>query len=710
MRHDGLRMLVVLAAFLSFPGTLFGQVQTFDGTLTIVWGDPDPAAGVGGETRYSIVLADGRTARLQLAGQESLAESFFLRSVRVSGQLLPAAAAASDPLDAGTIVVTSIASGLGGAAQRALSGPRRAIYLLAKFADDTDVPHPPAFYLELNNNDVPPPGSLVSATVSGFFKKTSWNQLWWIGDVGGAGGVGAPGGWLTLPHPRSQYILCSGFGCANLGALENDAMAAGRAQGIDFALYDQVNFVFSNDLDGHAYGGGRFSPVEGKFLGMTWMSPEGQNTSGYAHEMGHSLGLQHSGWVYYPYDSPWDAMSGGPIASSQPCGSYLSALRGRNPTTLFCPEPGSAYIAQAVEDLGWLPPANVDITDTLSTRTVTLEALSLPLGSATKMIKICLPGYPCSGPWGSTARYLTVEARVRGLGSTSQFDNGLPGDGVIVHEIYRNRLRPPGPCRSTIDALATPIDSTPGDYDAATCTSGGRPYPNYGLFNAQVVPGQSLTVPTAGVRIDVVSRTGASYTVSVVPLPIPTIVSQPANTLISAGQSATFTVVATSDSPVTYQWYIGEKDDTTRPIAGATSSSYMTPPRTTTARYWVRVMNGYGSTDSTSARATVGFSDNTLVPGVTPVRAVHVTELRSRIDGQRLRFLLAPYAWNDPSVIAGVSTIQWEHLRQMRNALIETSGAAGVLQPIFTDPTFEPIVKAVHFDELRNAVHNLEEK
>jgi hypothetical protein len=234
-------------------------------------------------------------------------------------------------------------------------------------------------------------------------------------------------------------------------------------------------------------------------------------------------------------------------------------------------------------------------------------------------------------------KHLTVEARVRGLGSASQFDNGLPGDGVVVHEFRRRRGPPSGPCFGGADfGFAVPIDRTPGDYDFATCTPGGRTFPD--------------------------------------------------------------------------QWYLGAKGVTAAPLAGATSSSYTTAPRTTTARYWVRVMNGYGITDSTSARATVAFSDNTLVAGVTPVRAIHLTELRARADALRSRFLLAPYAWYDPTISARITRIQWEHVRQLRIALRQAFEAAAVAEPVYTDPAFVAIVKAVHFEELRNAIHSLEER
>jgi M6 family metalloprotease-like protein len=692
---------------LAFPAALVAQVQTFDGTLLVVWGDPNPAIGTGGETRYMLVLPDGRTARLQLAGQEQLAESFFSMPVTVTGELLPGPAAA-DPLDAGTIAVTSIAAGVGAAVQPAIAGTRRVIYLLARFPDDVDVPHPPAFFDELNNPDTPPPGSLTPATMNGFFKKTSYNQFSWIGDVGGVGGLGAPGGWLTLPQPRSFYVPCvSGGTCANLSALATDAMAAGRAQGINFSVYDNINFVFSNDLDCCAWGGGIFGQVEMKSFGATWEPPWGQNASTYAHEMGHSIGLPHSGWVYYAYDSPWDIMSSVRGASSNVCGSYLSANNGRKPTSLFCSEPGNAYIAAHLEFLAWLPPSNMVVTDTFSSLTTTVEALTLPLGATVKMIKICLPGYACSG---SLARYLTVEARVRGLGTTSQFDNGLFAEGVIVHEFRRDRPRISGPCYfNNQSGWALPIDATPGDYDSATCTPGGV-FP-YALFNAQLGPGQNVALIAYGIRISVESRTGATYVVSVLPLAVPVITTQPASVVISSGQTATLTVAATSDTPLAYQWYIGERGVTTRPIAGATANAYTTPPQTSSTRYWVRVSNSNGSADSTMARVIVAFTDDEIVAGVTAVRSIHLTELRARVDALRVRFGLAPYAWNDAIIAPGLSLIRALHISDLREALRQAYIAAGIPAPFYTDPllTAGGVVRAVHIRQLRTAVQTLEE-
>src|SRR2546429_7326534 len=56
----------------------------------------------------------------------------------------------------------------------------------------------------------------------------------------------------------------------------------------------------------------------------------------------------------------------------------------------------------------------------------------------------------------------------------------------------------------------------------------------------------------------------------------PTISTQPANQTVTAGQTATFTVVAAGTAPLGYQW---QKNGVN--IAGATSASYTTPVTTT---------------------------------------------------------------------------------------------------------------------------------
>ena len=86
----------------------------------------------------------------------------------------------------------------------------------------------------------------------------------------------------------------------------------------------------------------------------------------------------------------------------------------------------------------------------------------------------------------------------------------------------------------------------------------------------------------------------------------PTITTQPVSLTVTAGQTATFTVVASGTAPLGYQW---RKNGTN--IAGATSASYTTPATTTSdsgSTFDVVVSNSAGSATSASAKLTVNGS------------------------------------------------------------------------------------------------------
>ena len=86
----------------------------------------------------------------------------------------------------------------------------------------------------------------------------------------------------------------------------------------------------------------------------------------------------------------------------------------------------------------------------------------------------------------------------------------------------------------------------------------------------------------------------------------PSITAQPASQTVTAGQSATFSITATSTALLSYQW---RKNGTA--ISGATSASYTSPATTTTdngAQFTVVVSNTYGSVTSATATLTVNAS------------------------------------------------------------------------------------------------------
>jgi DNA-binding beta-propeller fold protein YncE len=101
------------------------------------------------------------------------------------------------------------------------------------------------------------------------------------------------------------------------------------------------------------------------------------------------------------------------------------------------------------------------------------------------------------------------------------------------------------------------------------------------------------------------------------------------------------------------------------------------------------------------------FTD-TLVAGTTPIRAVHITELRDRINGLRTLYGLAESAWTEPSLTGAF--VKAVHVAELRAALQQAYDAASVTPPTFTDQLQQSAtpIKALHVKELRNAVLALE--
>ena len=109
--------------------------------------------------------------------------------------------------------------------------------------------------------------------------------------------------------------------------------------------------------------------------------------------------------------------------------------------------------------------------------------------------------------------------------------------------------------------------------------------------------------------------------------------------------------------------------------------------------------------------APAAFTDDPLVPGVTPVRAARLLELRSRIDGLRLRAGLPAFGWTDAKVVPGVTPARALHVTGLRSVLGEAYAAAGRPAPGYTDAAVKPgvtAIRAVQLQELRLAVAALE--
>ena len=103
------------------------------------------------------------------------------------------------------------------------------------------------------------------------------------------------------------------------------------------------------------------------------------------------------------------------------------------------------------------------------------------------------------------------------------------------------------------------------------------------------------------------------------------------------------------------------------------------------------------------------FTDDPLVARVTVVRAVHFTELRTRIDAIRARFGLPAFAYTTPTATFG-AVIRGQQLIDLRTALAQAYTAAARAVPTYTDPGLAAgtTIKVAHVAEVRAAVIAIE--
>jgi hypothetical protein len=137
---------------------------------------------------------------------------------------------------------------------------------------------------------------------------------------------------------------------------------------------------------------------------------------------------------------------------------------------------------------------------------------------------------------------------------------------------------------------------------AATYTTPATATSDSGSAFAVVVSNSAGTVTSAAATLTVNAAAVA-----------PTITTQPASQTVTAGQTATFTVVAGGTAPLSYQW---QKNGTN--IAGATAATYTTPATATSdsgSTFRVVVNNTTGTV--TSAAATLTVTTAAVAPTIT---------------------------------------------------------------------------------------------
>lgn len=122
--------------------------------------------------------------------------------------------------------------------------------------------------------------------------------------------------------------------------------------------------------------------------------------------------------------------------------------------------------------------------------------------------------------------------------------------------------------------------------------------------------------------------------------------------------------------------------------------------------YRVRAVGSSGTSgfSATDAAATIVFADAFVSPG-TPIRAVHLAELRAGVDAMRAIAELPPLTLT--SVPGAGMVIRASHFEELRSGLDEARDALGLHPLVWTPPAITggaTAVGASHIVELRDGV------
>jgi M6 family metalloprotease-like protein len=370
-----------------------------------------------------------------------------------------------------------------------VSGSRKYLTILCKFNNKTAEPGTKTQYETFFSGP--------SMSVAHYWGEVSENRLNFDGSL--------TIGWLTMAND-SAYYFPNGATDANLERLATDCTAAADPL-VDFTQFHGIITQFNNTLGCCGWGGGRTMTLDGqtKSYGFVWLPPHGTPPSGVGfvtHEVGHSLGLPHSGGPYgRTYDSKWDVMSG--------AHAYLDPATNKT----F----GATTVSYHKLLLEWIPNARKFVA-TAPLSTVVVERHSLPGPNNYQVVVVPIRG---------TNHYYTIESRRR-----AGYDALLALEGVVIHHVQPTGRDEPAwvvdadgngdpndagatwvPGETFVDhrnQISITVDSLTGNAYRVTVRTGGSPLLALGVAGkaTSVTAGAAAILDSVPVTVSGVGNTG----------------------------------------------------------------------------------------------------------------------------------------------------------------------------------------------------------
>ena len=361
--------------------------------------------------------------------------------------------------------------------------------------------------------------------------------------------------------------------------------------------------------------------------------------------------------------------------------------------------------------------------------TVTVNGCTSSAGSTSVVVNplpptpTITPGGPTSFCSGSSVTLTSSSAAGNQWYRDNTLINGATGQQYVatISGDYTVRVTDGNGCTST--SAATTVTATPLTVNPATIPAGGfgNPYgpisfsasgstgtvsfietgtlPAGMAFSGGTLSGtptQSGSFPITVSATDSNGCTGSrDYTLFIVAVPSNVIATATSGTQVSV----TWTPVT---GAITYEVTRDGSSLGTSPTANFTDST-ATPA--TTYFYRVRALTPSSPTLYSSAdmATTVPLTDDPIVAGVTVIKAVHLTELRTAINSVRAAASMSAATFTDASLTGLI--IQSVHVQELRSALDPARAALGLPAISYTNSlAIGSKVKAADIQEIRNGV------